>query len=82
MQLDYATDIILRQRKDLELLCEAIIRSAINSVKADQIAMSLGRRGGVSCRSCHELSVLRLLHSLRFFLKLPGSVSMQQIGAV
>jgi len=44
MQLEYATDIIFRQRKDLEPLYEAITRSAIHAVKADQVATFLGRK--------------------------------------
>lgn len=44
MQIEYATDIIFRQRKDLELLYEAITRSAIHAVKADQVATFLGRK--------------------------------------
>jgi hypothetical protein len=44
MQIEYATDIIFRQRKDLKLRYEAITRSAIHAVKADQVATFLGRK--------------------------------------
>lgn len=44
MQVEYATDIIFRHKKDLEPLYEAITRAAIHSVKADQVATFLGRK--------------------------------------
>lgn len=44
MQVEYATDIIFHKRQDLESLYEAITRSAIHTVKADQVATFLGRK--------------------------------------
>jgi len=45
MQVEYATDIIFRHRTDLQPLYEAITRTAVHAVKADNVATFLGRKG-------------------------------------
>ena len=44
MQVEYATDIIFRQQSDLKLIYEELVRTAVHSVKADNIATFLGRK--------------------------------------
>jgi len=44
MQAEYATDIIFKSREALGPLYEAIVRTAIHAVKAEQVATFLGRR--------------------------------------
>lgn len=44
MQVEYSTDIIFRNRTALEPLYEQLVRTAIHSVKPDQVATFLGRR--------------------------------------
>jgi hypothetical protein len=44
MQVEYATDIIFKSREALGPLYEAIVRTAIHAVKAEQVATFLGRR--------------------------------------
>jgi len=43
MQIEYATDIIFRERKALEPLYERLVRTAIHAVKPDHVATFLGR---------------------------------------
>jgi len=45
MQVEYATDIIFRRRSDLQPLYEAITRTTVHAVKADNVATFLGRKG-------------------------------------
>ena len=44
MQAEYATDIIFKRRDDLQALYEAITRTVIHAVKADNVATFLGRK--------------------------------------
>jgi hypothetical protein len=44
MQVEYATDIIFKQRSDLKLIYDEIVRTAIHSVKPENIATFLGRK--------------------------------------
>ena len=44
MQVEYATDIIFKQRSDLKLIYDEIVRTAIHSVKPETIATFLGRK--------------------------------------
>ena len=44
MQIEYATDIIFKQSCDLKSIYEEIIRTAIHSVKPENIATFLGRK--------------------------------------
>jgi hypothetical protein len=44
MQLEYSTDIIFRRRADLESLYDVLIRTAIHTVKPDNVATFLGRK--------------------------------------
>jgi len=44
MQAEYATDIIFRDRSDLSLFYERIVRTAIHAVKPKNIATFLGRK--------------------------------------
>lgn len=43
-QVEYATDIVFSQQSDLEPLYEELIRTAVTAVKADNVAMFLGRK--------------------------------------
>lgn len=44
MQVEYATDLIFKRREDLQPLYETLIRTAIHTVKPDQVAMFLGKK--------------------------------------
>lgn len=44
MQVEYATDIIFKQKSDLKLIYDEIVRTAIHSVKPENIATFLGRK--------------------------------------
>jgi hypothetical protein len=44
MQVEYSTDIIFRSRTDLEPLYEVLVRTAIHTVKPDNVATFLGRK--------------------------------------
>jgi len=44
MQVEYATDIVFKRQSDLAPLYEAICRTAIHAVKAENIATFLGRK--------------------------------------
>jgi hypothetical protein len=44
MQIEHSTDIIFRNRMALEPLYEQLVRTAIHSVKPEQVATFLGRR--------------------------------------
>jgi hypothetical protein len=44
MQVEYATDIVFHRQKDLAPLYEELVRTAIHSVKPEQVATFLGRR--------------------------------------
>jgi hypothetical protein len=44
MQMEYATDIVFRKQADLHALYEPLIRTAIHSVKPENIATFLGRK--------------------------------------
>lgn len=43
-QLEYATDLVFRRREDLQRVYEPLIRTAVNAVKANNVAMFLGRK--------------------------------------
>ena len=44
MQAEYATDIVFKRQSDLKYLYEPLVRTAIHSVKPDNIASFLGRK--------------------------------------
>jgi len=44
MQVEYATDIIFKQKNDLKPIYDEIVRTAIHSVKPENIATFLGRK--------------------------------------
>lgn len=44
MQLEYATDIVFRNREDLQPLYEVMVRTAIHAVKPENVATFLGRK--------------------------------------
>lgn len=44
MQVEYATDIMFRKQEDLRPLYETLVRTAIHSVKPDNVATFLGRK--------------------------------------
>jgi hypothetical protein len=44
LQVEYATDLSFRRREDLAPLYETLVRTAIHTVKPDQVAMFLGRK--------------------------------------
>lgn len=44
MQIEYATDIIFKRKNDLKLIYDEIVRTAIHSVKPENIATFLGRK--------------------------------------
>ena len=44
MQVEYATDIIFKRKNDLKLIYDEIVRTAIHSVKPENIATFLGRK--------------------------------------
>ena len=44
MQVEYSTDIIFRRQQDLKPLYETLVRTAIHTVKPDNVATFLGRK--------------------------------------
>lgn len=44
MQVEYATDIVFKEKADLANLYHAVIRTALHAVKADNVARFLGRK--------------------------------------
>jgi hypothetical protein len=44
MQVEYATDIIFRRQQELAPIYEALVRTAIHAVKAEDVATFLGRK--------------------------------------
>ena len=44
LQVEYATDLIFRRREDLQPLYETLIRTAIHTVKPEQVALFLGKK--------------------------------------
>jgi hypothetical protein len=44
MQTEFATDVIFKRQADFQPLYEAIVRTAVHAVKADEVASFLGRR--------------------------------------
>jgi len=44
MQVEYATDIVFRRQSDLAPIYEAVTRTAVHAVKAEQVATFLGRK--------------------------------------
>jgi hypothetical protein len=50
MQVEYATDIVFRCQQELAPIYEALVRTAVHAVKAEQVAMFLGRKlNGLYC---------------------------------
>jgi hypothetical protein len=43
-QIEYATDVVFRRREDLQTLYDALVRTAVHTVKAEQVATFLGRK--------------------------------------
>jgi len=73
MQAEYATDIIFRRQKDLGKIYENLIRTAIHTVKPDNISTFLGRKlhGNFQGEVGNKYSV-----------RLEGSVLKHQMGKV
>jgi hypothetical protein len=46
MQVEYATDIVFYRQQDLAPIYEALVRTAVHAVKAENVAMFLGRKLG------------------------------------
>lgn len=44
LQVEYATDLIFRRREDLAPLYDTLVRTAIHTVKPEQVAMFLGKK--------------------------------------
>jgi len=44
MQTEYATDIVFKRREDLKPLYDALVRTAVHTVQAEQVATFLGRK--------------------------------------
>ena len=44
MQAEYATDVLFHRQVEFQPLYDQIVRTAVHSVKADQVATFLGRR--------------------------------------
>ena len=44
MQAEYATDLIFKRREDLQPLYESLIRTAMHTIKPEQVAMFLGKK--------------------------------------
>jgi hypothetical protein len=44
MQVEYATDIVFRRQQELAPIYEALVRTAIHAVKAEDVAVFLGRK--------------------------------------
>jgi hypothetical protein len=44
MQVEYATDIVFRRQPELAPIYEALVRTAVHAVKAENVAMFLGRK--------------------------------------
>lgn len=44
MQVEYATDIVFKKQEDLQLIYDHIVKTAIHSVKPDNIATFLGKK--------------------------------------
>jgi hypothetical protein len=44
MQTEFATDVIFKRQTDFQPLYEAIVRTAVHAIKADEVASFLGRR--------------------------------------
>jgi hypothetical protein len=44
MQVEYATDLVFKRREELAPLYEALARTAVHAVKAEQVAVFLGRK--------------------------------------
>lgn len=50
MQVEYATDVVFDRQSDFQPLYEAIVRTAVHVIKADNVAMFLGRKLTSACR--------------------------------
>ena len=44
MQVDYATDIVFRRQRELAPIYEALVRTAVHAVKAENWLAFLGRK--------------------------------------
>lgn len=44
MQVEYATDIVFKKQADLQLLYESLVRTAVHSIKPENIASFLGQK--------------------------------------
>jgi hypothetical protein len=54
-QVEYATDIVFRRQADLKPIYETLVRTAIHSVKPEQIATFLGRKHKLHDNNTEEL---------------------------
>lgn len=50
LQAEYATDVLFHRQRDFQPLYDNIVRTAVHSVKADQVATFLGRKLTGACR--------------------------------
>jgi hypothetical protein len=53
MQVEYATDIVFHRQQELAPIYEALVRTAVHAVKAENVAMFLGRK--LCGQYCDEL---------------------------
>jgi hypothetical protein len=44
MQVEFATDVVFHQQAQFQPLYEAIVRTAVHAIKADNVATFLGRK--------------------------------------
>jgi len=58
MQAEYATDVVFKRQSDLANLYEAIVRTAIHTVKPENVATFLGKKlnGNVKCEMGNDFS--------------------------
>lgn len=73
MQVEYSTDIIFKQQKDLALIYDTLARTAIHTVKPDQVATFLGRK--LTARYQDELGN-------RFSTRIEGTCIKHHMGPV
>jgi len=50
MQIEYATDLVFRNRSDLSPVYDRLVRTAVHSVKPENIATFLGRKLHANCK--------------------------------
>jgi hypothetical protein len=70
MQVEYATDLLFKRAADLQPIYDGLIRTAVHAVKADQVAMFLGKKihgrfeGELSTDLKHRVQGMRIRHQM------------------